>query len=398
MKKKVEPFQRAVLLTLIITLFFAGSSLAAQSSFRQEFMQAREAHRFEALISIVKNNKDKIPAEVNALLKDALSGDKTFYERMRIIDTASALAAMHKYWNAEDKPLIEVEAVQKQLITAESERLAGIEKLARYERYPGNVLMNAKEASLSAKGLSPVVFSHWSHRLFYECRACHNGLFKPERGTNGISHAAMRDGRLCGACHNGSIAFGSNETCEKCHSASRTSKTGPVDPSADTDLITVKHTGDGLGAVWEPERLVNRALPLDKFGLVDWIELRKSGAYTPLKSPNKAEATDQMSNPLRGRDNVIIFTPRMPGINRVSFSHTSHTKEINCDTCHPSVFKDALGANNISMAEMPGGKSCGYCHGKVAFKFADCKRCHSLSPTEKPLEGAEPQDPNILMR
>ncbi|MBI5888224.1 MAG: hypothetical protein HZB82_05885 [Deltaproteobacteria bacterium] len=388
MKKRVEPFQRAILLTLILILFFAGSSLAAQSSFRTEFMQAREANRFEALISIVKNNKDNIPAEVKSLLKDALSGDKTFYERMRIIDTASALASMHKYWNAGEKPLIEVEAVQKQLITAENERLAGIEKLARYERYPGNVLMNDKEANLSAKGLSPVVFSHWSHRLFYECRACHNGLFKPERGTNGISHAALREGRLCGACHNGSIAFGSNDTCEKCHSASKSSKTGPVDPSADTDLLTVKHTGDGLGAVWEPEKLINRALPLDRLGLVDWMELRKSGAYAPLKSHNRAEAANQ------GRDNVIIFTPRMPGINRVSFSHASHTKEIDCATCHPSVFKDALGANKISMAEMPDGKACGYCHGKVAFKFADCKRCHSLSP----LKGAEPQGPNILMR
>ena len=399
-----------IFLVLILMLSFAGSSLAAQSSFRQEFIQAREANRFEALVSLVKKNKEAIPSEVKSLLKDALSGDKTFYERMRIIDTASAMAAMHKYWNDDERlPLEgvllgEVEAVQKRLITTENERLAAVEKLTRYERYPGNVLMNGNEAKYSAKRLSPALFSHWSHRLFYECRACHNGLFKPERGVNDISHDAMLKGRVCGACHNGSISFSHNENCEKCHSASKSSTTGPVNPSADTDLTAVKQTGDRLGAAWEPEKLVNRALPLDRLGLIDWMELKKSGAYAPLKSYNKAEVKDQTLNPFKGRDNVIIFTPQMPGINRVLFSHASHTLEINCETCHPSVFKDALGANKISMHEMPGNKACGCCHGNVAFKFADCKRCHSITPNAKPLEGVappqgvQPQGQNILMR
>lgn len=60
----------------------------------------------------------------------------------------------------------------------------------------------------------------------------------------------------------------------------------------------------------------------------------------------------------------------------IIFPHTPHIKKIQCDVCHPRLFKP--GRNRpVSMAEMEKGKSCGACHkGKKAFALEDCSRCH----------------------
>lgn len=59
------------------------------------------------------------------------------------------------------------------------------------------------------------VFRHHSHRQ-YVCYACHPTLFP--RSRVGFTHAQMRQGRYCGACHDGGVAF-STQTgpCESCH-------------------------------------------------------------------------------------------------------------------------------------------------------------------------------------
>jgi hypothetical protein len=36
------------------------------------------------------------------------------------------------------------------------------------------------------------------------------------------------------------------------------------------------------------------------------------------------------------------------------------------------------------MIEMKDGKSCGLCHGRVAFSYADCLRCHSQTKENLP--------------
>lgn len=69
-----------------------------------------------------------------------------------------------------------------------------------------------------AAGMRPVVFPHWFHRVRFRCKVCHADLgFKFKAGGNKITMAKIIDGKFCGACHNGEIAW-SVENCGMCHS------------------------------------------------------------------------------------------------------------------------------------------------------------------------------------
>jgi len=68
-----------------------------------------------------------------------------------------------------------------------------------------------------------VTFSHTSHvnEKAPGCTACHPRLFKIlKRGAAAdgrqITHAAMKQGRACGACHDGKKSFGFDD-CTTCH-------------------------------------------------------------------------------------------------------------------------------------------------------------------------------------
>jgi c(7)-type cytochrome triheme protein len=79
----------------------------------------------------------------------------------------------------------------------------------------GDVILNkrAEEA-----GMRPVVFPHWFHRIRFRCKVCHNELgFKMRAGSNEVLMADIIDGKFCGMCHNGQIAW-SPENCDLCHS------------------------------------------------------------------------------------------------------------------------------------------------------------------------------------
>lgn len=67
-------------------------------------------------------------------------------------------------------------------------------------------------------GIRPVVFPHWFHRIRFRCKVCHADLgFQFKAGGNKITMAKIIDGKFCGACHNGDIAW-SVENCAMCHS------------------------------------------------------------------------------------------------------------------------------------------------------------------------------------
>lgn len=69
-----------------------------------------------------------------------------------------------------------------------------------------------------AAGMRPAVFSHWFHRVRFRCKVCHADLgFQFKAGGNKITMAKIIDGKFCGACHNGEIAW-SVENCGMCHS------------------------------------------------------------------------------------------------------------------------------------------------------------------------------------
>lgn len=69
-----------------------------------------------------------------------------------------------------------------------------------------------------AAGMRPVVFPHWFHRVRFRCKVCHADLgFQFKAGGNQITMAKIVDGKFCGACHNGQVAW-SVENCAMCHS------------------------------------------------------------------------------------------------------------------------------------------------------------------------------------
>lgn len=80
--------------------------------------------------------------------------------------------------------------------------------------YGDVVINNYAEAA----GMRPVIFPHWFHRKLFTCKVCHADLgFKFKAGGSDISMTKVMDGKFCGACHNGEIAWGV-ENCNICHS------------------------------------------------------------------------------------------------------------------------------------------------------------------------------------
>ncbi len=68
------------------------------------------------------------------------------------------------------------------------------------------------------EGMRPVIFPHWFHRIRFQCRVCHGELgFTMRAGANEISMQSITEGRHCGACHNGDLAW-PVENCDLCHS------------------------------------------------------------------------------------------------------------------------------------------------------------------------------------
>jgi c(7)-type cytochrome triheme protein len=75
------------------------------------------------------------------------------------------------------------------------------------------VLNNVSEQ----EGMRPVIFQHWFHRIRFQCRVCHNELkFEMRVGATQVTMDQISQGRFCGACHNGEIAW-TVENCDLCH-------------------------------------------------------------------------------------------------------------------------------------------------------------------------------------
>jgi c(7)-type cytochrome triheme protein len=79
----------------------------------------------------------------------------------------------------------------------------------------GDVVLNKRSEK---EGMRPVVFSHWFHRIRFRCKVCHAELgFKMRAGANDVQMSDINDGKFCGMCHNGQIAWAADR-CDLCHS------------------------------------------------------------------------------------------------------------------------------------------------------------------------------------
>lgn len=88
--------------------------------------------------------------------------------------------------------------------------------------YADVVLNNYAESN----DMRPVIFPHWFHRIRFRCKVCHGELgFIMRAGANEITMGEIIDGRFCGMCHDGELAW-SVENCDLCHSGKPGLKTG----------------------------------------------------------------------------------------------------------------------------------------------------------------------------
>jgi c(7)-type cytochrome triheme protein len=79
----------------------------------------------------------------------------------------------------------------------------------------GDVVLNRRSEQA---GMAPVVFPHWFHRVRFRCKVCHSELgFEMRAGANDVTMNEIVQGKFCGTCHNGEIAW-SAENCGLCHS------------------------------------------------------------------------------------------------------------------------------------------------------------------------------------
>jgi len=97
--------------------------------------------------------------------------------------------------------------------------LAAIPAQAEY----GDVVL---DRSSTRQGMRAVVFPHWFHRIRFRCKVCHSELgFKMRAGANYVQMNDIINGKFCGMCHNGQIAW-SPDRCDLCHSAKKGVKPG----------------------------------------------------------------------------------------------------------------------------------------------------------------------------
>lgn len=79
----------------------------------------------------------------------------------------------------------------------------------------GDVVLNRYA---DKEGMRPVIFPHWFHRIRFRCKVCHHELgFEMRAGANDVTMDDIIEGRYCGMCHNGDVAW-TVENCDLCHS------------------------------------------------------------------------------------------------------------------------------------------------------------------------------------
>ena len=218
------------------------------------------------------------------------------------------------------------------------------------ERY-GNVALRNRSTK---KGMSPVIFPHWSHRDKYTCTVCHVDIgFSMIRGGSEITRGDNLAGRFCGACHDGKTAFTvryeKTKHCDRCH-------------LKDVKVLDKKF------------RSFAKDLPKTRYGnKIDWVKALESGLIKPRKSfysdEEFLELPENLKKPLR----LQTISERSTAI----FSHEKHVAWLDCSGCHPDIFNiKKKGTESFSMDKNLYGWFCGTCHLRVSFPLTDCSRCH----------------------
>ena len=202
-----------------------------------------------------------------------------------------------------------------------------------------------------------VRFPHWLHRSKFTCKVCHTDIGFPfKRGGTEITMTDVFNGKYCGECHNGDVAFSpmSSGACDRCHS-----KGIEVPDNTNFEEFTKDFPKSGFG------------------NKIDWVKALREGHITPKASK---DGTEEMF--IHDADIILPVTKFKPAPADVLYPHKAHTEWLTCVNCHPSIFNMSKGGNpDMSMIKIISGQYCGKCHGRVSFPLENCFKCHS-QPTE----------------
>lgn len=127
---------------------------------------------------------------------------------------------------------------------------------------------------------------------------------------------------------------------------------------------------DGTHALQAPLQAYTN-LPRSNAGnRVDWVKALAEKRISPRWDKGDAKAAPMVLD-------LNIVREVKGSMPDVVYPHKQHTEWLDCSNCHPALFVPQKGANQISMAAILLGQSCGACHGKVAFPVSECRLCHS---------------------
>ena len=75
-----------------------------------------------------------------------------------------------------------------------------------------------------------------------------------------------------------------------------------------------------------------------------------------------------------------VDSMRKASVGPVLYPHKLHESLYECGDCHPRIFKEKIGANDVNMQKNIDGKFCGFsgCHNSAeAFPLYLCENCHT---------------------
>ncbi len=236
------------------------------------------------------------------------------------------------------------------LLFTQADTASAVKKSYQY----GDVVMNA---SIEGKSVSAVTFRHWTHRDKYTCRLCHVDLeFSQYPNDTMVLEEDIREGRYCGACHDGKEAF-QFKKCAECHPQNKA--------EAKKEMKQAKK------AFYK----FKKKMPAATYGnKIDWMQAEADGKIKPKDSLPGITAVRSAAM-VNTRDEPRVS--KLPGLPDIIFSHSKHVVWNGCGMCHPDIYAIETGKTKMSMKEIIAGEFCGRCHGTVAFPLNDCLRCHS---------------------
>ncbi|MBW2477964.1 MAG: cytochrome c3 family protein, partial [Deltaproteobacteria bacterium] len=228
---------------------------------------------------------------------------------------------------------------------------------------------HASDVKIDYGQTSHVVFSHDVHTEMFGCDECHPDLFMAADDNAKVTMAAMQNGESCGACHDGSTAFGVTSECGTCHS-----NADDVEIASPVGLTPFSHN-----------------IHLDMFGCdechPDIFQPKANSNQVGMKAMENGEScgtchdgstafgvTGDCTTCHSGAVDLEISSD----VGAVPFSHDIHLDMFGCSECHPDILKAEANSNQVGMKAMENGESCGACHdGSTAFGVSgDCSSCH----------------------